>query len=145
MPVEDSPLLEEFKDGLPEKLPDSQGPRKVTRSIIAILGLLTVILAATNFVKSGVALTMFRGKGTVTGYVVDENHIPIVVEIYILGTDIEAMTDQSGYFEIQGVPAGSQSIAAVTEETGDEFPVEVVAGSIVGMGELQLITSDAEE
>ena len=145
MPLEDSPVLEEYKNGLPEKLHDSQGPRKVTRSIIAILGLITFILAAANFVKSGAAVTMFRGKGTVSGYVVDENHIPIVVEIYVLGTDIEARADQSGYFEIQGVPAGSQSIAVVTEEAGDEFPIEVVAGSIVGMGELQLITSDAEE
>lgn len=145
MPLEDSPLLEEYKDGLPEKLPDSQEPRKVTRSIIAILGLVTFILAAANFAQSGAKLSLFIRKGTISGYVVDENQLPILVDIYVLGTDIETRTDSSGYFEIQGVPVGPQSIAAVNEEIGDEFPVEVIAGSIVGMGEIQLITTDAEE
>jgi hypothetical protein len=89
--------------------------------------------------------SMFKGKGTVTGYVVDETLQPLLVDVYVLGTEIEVRSDAAGYFEIQGVPAGVQSIAVVTDETGDEFRVEVVSDSIVGMGEIQLLTDDVDE
>lgn len=145
MSLENSPALDEYKDGLPEKLPPSRGPRKTARSIIAILVILTLVLAAANFVQSSSDLAVFIRKGTITGYVVDEATQPLIVDVYVLGTDIETRTDASGYFEIQGVPVGKQSIAVATDVTGDEFEVEVVAGSIVGMGEIQLITSDPDE
>ena len=145
MTLEDSPSLNEFKNGLPDELPKSRGPRKLTRSIIAILGIITLILATANFVRSGTVLAMFKGKGTVTGYVIDETYQPLLVEVYVLGTEIEARSDASGYFEIQGVPAGLQSIAIVTEDTGEEFQVEVFSNSIAGMGEIQLETTDVDE
>jgi hypothetical protein len=138
MAYEQSPSLRTYEQGLPSTPPpDRSARRKWLWVIISVLAVATVTLAVITFARS-TAAAILVGTGTVTGKVVDESNRPIVAEIFVLHTNIEAKSNSDGTFEIRGVPAGQQSVVVAYQGAGREIVVDVVAGAQVNMGTVQL-------
>ncbi|MGC8879184.1 MAG: hypothetical protein ACP5R2_08165 [Anaerolineae bacterium] len=138
MAYEQSPSLKTYEQGLPSApLPDTSARRKWLWVIITLLAVATVALAVITFARS-TAAAILVGTGTVTGKAVDESNRPIVAQIFVLHTNIEAKSNPDGTFEIHGVPAGQQSIVVAYQGAGREIVVDVVAGTRVHMGTVQL-------
>lgn len=135
--MERSPSLEEYKDGMPEKLPDSSGRRRRAWITIAVLAALALAFGVVNLVRSD-AFAHLAGVGGVKGVVVDEKGQPLAAEVFVLKSNLEAQADASGYFEIQGVPAGQQTLIIGYLARGVEVPVRVAGGETRDLGRIQL-------
>ncbi len=133
---EESPSLEEFEHGLPEKLPDQGARRRGVRIAIVVLLVIASLLTLTNFMRSQTAAFLL-GTGTVRGVVLDNRGQPFQGEVYILGTDLVAVTDANGAFELSRVPAGDQSLIVADSEIGREFRIRVTAGETLDVGEIR--------
>lgn len=138
MAYEQSPSLEAYEKGLPSSPPpDTSTHRKWLWVVITVLAAVTVALAVIAFARS-TTMAILVGTGTVTGRVVDESNRPIVAEIFVLHTNIEANSDSNGTFEIHGVPTGQQSIVVAYQGAGREITIDVLAGAKVDVGTVQL-------
>lgn len=138
MAYERSPSLKTYGEGLPSSPPpDTSAQRKWFWVVITVLAVTTVALAVITFARSTTAAILV-GTGTVTGKVVDESNQPIVAEVFVLHTNIEAKSNADGIFEIHGVPAGPQSVVVAYQGAGREIMVDVVAGAQVNIGTVQL-------
>lgn len=141
MTFEDSPSLEDFSEGMPEQLPDPYAKRKRVWAAIGGMFIVTMVLIVLNVLQSGAAAVPGR-TGTVSGIVVSHSGKPLDAFIFVIGTDIEGRTDDTGYFEVSGVPVRTQSIVVTYQGMGKEFPVTLTSGSNTYLGE---ITLDATE
>ena len=144
MTLENSPSLEEFKEGIPGKLSDPSKKRKKVYTFISILFAFVLFLLGVSFAQSNAA-EILAGKGAVSGVVFDENHQPFDGYIFIIGTELEAKTDIEGRFLLENIPAGMRFLVIANEYAGYEFPVEVVAGTNTNIGELQFIATALPE
>lgn len=144
MSMQDSPSLDNFENGLPDELPkDKVSPKKlILRISIGVLSALFVILTIINLIQTDTVSTL-SGKGIVMGIVLDEDGLPAEADIYIIGTELEAKTDVNGAFKLENVPGGFQSVAVFIGDGGVEYPVTVVAGSAVDIGQVQIETTPA--
>jgi|GEM_PF-567237 hypothetical protein len=122
-------------------LPDSSRKRRVVWALIFGLLLLSIGLAVLNAAQDG-TFAILAGTGTVTGAVYDELGNPVVAEIFIFRTNISTYSDQTGYFKLEGVPAGQQVVLVAYRKVGREYPVEVVAGQTTEMAAAHFIASD---
>jgi hypothetical protein len=139
MSLQDSPSLEYYKDGYRDA-PDPNKGKKRTWIIIGALGALVVVLGVFAFLQSGGGV-LLSGKGTVTGYAVDEEGNPIRVEVLIFDTNILEVSDEEGYFIIRDVPAGKQSVIVAADEIASEVEVYVVAGTENTVGTVTVPTN----
>ena len=140
MAFEKSPSLEEFEDGMPQKLSDPSARRKRIRTLaLLVIGLLLVFLAI-SFAQSD-ASALLAGKGSLSGQALDDSGAPFQGYILIVGTEIEVETNADGTFLVEGVPAGTRTLVLANEYAGYEFPVVVVAGETVDIGDIQFITT----
>ena len=140
MSLEKSPSLDQFQDGMPSKLPDQKSKRKRIFTIMMTLVVIIITLGIINFLQSDTA-AILSGTGTITGIVVDENGDPIEAEIYVLGTKVDGLADSDGYFIIDGVPSGNQSIAVAYQGSGFEYPVFIQPGESTKLGEIRFIST----
>ena len=133
MPVEDSPKLEQFSQGIPEHLPG--GPRKMTPVRWVLVGLIVaaVALGAANLIRRG-ALAGLASSGTVTGWVLDETGQPVQAEAFWVGSTDRAAADAAGRFTLAGVPPGEQVVVVAYRMLGREVPVTVQAGQTHDVG-----------
>ncbi len=138
MQLEQSPGFDQYKDGLPEPPPDAEAKRKRFRLLLLALLLVVLTLSALNFLGSK-SMSILSGTGAVTGVVVDRDGQPFQGQIFILGTELSAAVDANGRFFLDNVPAGAQILIVADDALGREFPVEVIAGETVEMGQLQFI------
>ncbi len=130
MKLQDSPSLDEYTEGIPEdqiETRDSTGSKKQLWVVISVLGLLVLTLVGLNLWQSE-TLDLLTGKGVVTGYAIDENEIPIPVEVIIFGEDIHIDSDEGGYFEVHNVPEGEQSVIVAFGDIAVEVSINVQAG-----------------
>ncbi len=144
MAFEKSPSLEEFEDGIPQKLSDPSARRKRVRMLVLLVVIFLLFLLAISFAQSD-ASALLAGKGSLSGQALDDNRQPFQGYIYILGTEIETVTDAEGYFLVESVPAGTRTLILANEYAGYEFPVLVVAGETVDIGMIQFITTATPE
>ncbi len=138
MQLEQSPGFDQYKDGLPEPPPDPAAQRKRFRLLLLALLLVVLILSALNFLGSK-SMSILTGSGAVTGVVVDQDGRPFQCQVVILGTELSAATDSNGRFLLDRVPAGAQILIVADDALGREFPVEVIPGETVEMGQLQFV------
>jgi hypothetical protein len=117
-------------------------PRKITptaqkriRIIILFLSLFVFSLASINVLKSD-ATSALRGKGSMAGRVVDSYGKPFVGKIFVEGTQLEAITNPDGSFEMKDVPAGRRLVVISDGTIGNEFAVDIVAGQTIDLGKL---------
>jgi hypothetical protein len=141
MAYEESPQLDDFKNGIPNTLPDHVKNQRRNRRTIGILIFIFVILSVINSRQFRVLSVLISGTGSVTGTVVNEFGQPILAEIFVIGTDIEDRTGLEGNFIVDGIPSGKQSIVLAVQEGGVEYKVDVIAGSIVNLGRIQLVST----
>ncbi|GAB4505086.1 MAG: hypothetical protein Fur0043_20810 [Anaerolineales bacterium] len=138
MQLEKSPGFDQYKDGLPEPPPDPALRRRRFRLVLLTLLLAILALSAINFLGSKSA-AILSGNGAVTGVVVGPDGQPFQGQIFILGTELSAATDANGRFFLDHVPAGAQILIVADDALGREFPIEVIPGETVEMGQIQFI------
>lgn len=136
MSLDSSPSLDEFKDGMPSKLPDQKKRRRNTWIFILVLFIAALALGLVNFLQSDTAALM-SGTGSISGIVIDENGAPVAAQGYILGTIVRGAANESGQFNLNGVPSGEQSIAVAYQGSGFEVPAFIQAGQNTNLGELK--------
>jgi hypothetical protein len=138
MRLEKSPGFEQYKDGIPDPPPDPADNRRRFRMVLLAALLLVLLLSIGNFLGSQTA-ALLTGTGSVTGTVIDEQGQAFRGEIFILGTELAVSTDPNGHFAMDRVPAGAQSLIVADDLFGREFPIQVVAGETIDVGQLQFV------
>lgn len=140
MSFENSPSLDEFENGIPKKLSDPSARRNRVRFLGILFVALLLILMGVSFADSNAA-DLLAAKGSISGQAIDENGHPFVGDILILGSEVQAKTQADGSFLIEGVPAGARVLVLANAYTGYEFPVQVIAGETVAVGQIQFIAT----
>jgi hypothetical protein len=137
MPLEDSPSLDYYKEGMPEKLPDSNINRRRLLGVMGILLLIILIVEGVNFLRSPLGVIL-RGQATIQGQIVNQLGQPIPAEIIILETRKSVVAGNDGRFVMENVPAGQISVVANYQGTGVEIPVSLNAGSYFDLGQIRV-------
>ena len=135
MSFQDSPSLEYYKDGYQEP-PKPEKKNKRTWILLGAVIAMSILLFAVLLRQNKLA-----GSGTITGYAVDEGDNPIQVEVLIFGTNDIVLSELDGYFRVDGVPAGSQSIIVAYGGIATEVEAVVRAKSEVDLGKIVVPTS----
>jgi hypothetical protein len=138
MQLEQSPGFDQYKDGLPEPPPDPAIRRKRFRLFLLALLLLVLALSAINFLGSKSA-AILTGTGAISGTVIGPDGEPFQGEIFVLGTDLQTTTDADGRFFLDRVPAGPRLLIVADDSLGREFPLQVIPGETVDMGQIQFV------
>jgi hypothetical protein len=141
MQFDDSPSLDQFKNGMPEKLPDHNERAKKFRILLLVITLIVVLIGFSVVLKDTHTLENLTATGVVRGRVVDENGQPFHGNIFILGTGLAAQTDADGNFEIRRVPAGEQILIVADEFIGRDFTIQVTTASELQIGEIRFETT----
>lgn len=139
MTFDQSPSLNEYKDGLGGKKRNKERRKKIQRLLMILAGL---ILAAGiyNFARSDTAASLL-GKGSLTGIVVNERNQPLEARIFVPGTDIQGQTNSNGQFTLDNVPANTETIVIGISGAGHEIPVEVQAGNLTNLGQIKFVST----
>lgn len=141
MQFDDSPSLDQFQNGMPEKAPNPNVPLKKFRILLLVLTLAVALIGFSVVLKSTGTLKNITATGLVRGRVVDENGQPFHGSIFILGTDLETQTDVNGNFELSGVPAGEQILIVADDLIGRDFTIQIATASELQMGEIRFETT----
>ncbi|MEA3351135.1 MAG: carboxypeptidase-like regulatory domain-containing protein [Chloroflexota bacterium] len=140
MPLDSSPSINEYKDGIPPKYSSSSRRKKRLWIFIGCLAALVLVLGTVNFLQSDVGAIVVN-TGTVAGTVVDENGKPVEAQIYILSTSVKGIANSEGYFQIDSVPAGNQAVVVAYRGSGFEYPANIRAGEITDLGEVRFVST----
>lgn len=54
-----------------------------------------------------------------------------------MGTSLETQTAADGAFLLEGVPSGDQILIIADDQIGRDFPIHVVAGKQVALGQIR--------
>ena len=137
MPLEESPSLEAYKNGLPGDSPDPSSKKQKMRTIIYVLIAVVLLLTAINYLESDQG-KLLRGKGTVVGFCIDQGGEPITADIFISGFDIKTKADENGKFELRNVPSGMRTVVMAYDYIGVEVDVSIVAGTTLDLGQIRI-------
>jgi hypothetical protein len=140
MSLENSPSLNEYRLGLPERPPDLSARRR-RWLIIGILVLLVISIWLLNIFSKSTVFQVVTGTGNIAGRVVGPGGAPVQAEVFVPGTNIKTQTDQDGRFALQNVPAGEHSLIVGLEVSGYEFPLNVQAGESLDLGDLRIVST----
>ncbi|HET59573.1 MAG TPA: carboxypeptidase regulatory-like domain-containing protein [Chloroflexi bacterium] len=123
--------------------PKPEGNTKLRLILIAVIGVL-FLLVLLRLGQSSLR-TNLQATGSINGYAVNEIGMPIRVEVMVYGTDILVMSDEIGYFEIDGVPVGERSVIVAFGYIASEVIVEVAANDETSVGHVTVPVSLHEE
>lgn len=139
MQFDESPNLDQFKDGMPEikKTPDPQVGRRRFRILLLITFIIVALIGLVPVFKENNTLATLTSTAVVRGRVVNANGLPFNGEIFILGTDLKTQTDANGTFELKRVPSGEQILIVADELIGRDFPIQVTTATTLEMGEIR--------
>jgi hypothetical protein len=141
MQFDESPQLDQFKDGMPENAPDPDIKRKKFRVLLLTTFVVVALIGLTLALKETNTLAALTSTAVVRGRVVDANGMPFNGEIFILGTDIRTQTDANGNFELKRVPSGEQVLIVADELIGRDFSIQVTTATILEMGDIRFETT----
>lgn len=141
MKLDDSPSLDQFQNGMPEKAPDPNLRLKKFRILILVLTLVVALTGFSVVLKDTRILENVTATGLVRGRVIDENGQPFHGSIFILGTDLETQTDANGNFELSGVPAGEQILIVADDLIGRDFTIQITTAVELQLGEIRFETT----
>jgi hypothetical protein len=129
---EDSPSAESLLDGIPETTSNDPRGRRVAIGILAIIviGLFIAVFAQRQ------AFQNLTGTGNVSGVAIDTLDRPAQVEVFVLGTDLSAVANPNGEFEVKNVPAGNQVVVVTYQGMGEEVNAAVEPGETIHLGEI---------
>jgi len=152
MPLEDSPSLEEYRQGIPP-LPEEIGsmekpPRRTGRLgwwlAIAALGVVALALAVWNVLRTGNVPNSEAGFGEVVGRVVDAAGNPVRAEILVDVGDMRVQAEPDGRFRLTNVPAGRRALLIGYMYMAREYFVTVRANTTVDVGQITMPSSVRE-
>ncbi len=144
MSLEDSPTLgNDFQWEDNPELEESGPPKgqRTARIVIAALVIIGLILGGINFLQSDTGAQL-AGKGSISGFAVNEADLPVAVEVFVVGHSIEVQSDDDGNFSLDGIPAGEQIIVIGYQGMGHEFPVSIIPGEDVSLGQVRVIETE---
>lgn len=141
MKLDDSPSLDQFQNGMPEKAPDPNLRLKKFRILLLILTFVITLTGFSVVLKNTRILENITATGLVRGRVIDENGQPFHGRILILGTDLETQTDTHGNFELSGVPAGEQILIIADDLIGRDFTIQITTAVELQLGEIRFETT----
>jgi len=131
--MENSPSLEQYKQGIPEPPPDPAIRRKKLRIAIGILAGLIIVLSLVYFVVQRSAAAA-ANSGAVTGRVVLADGTPVLAEVFLAGSEQVVNTDADGRFTLANLPVGQHKIVVAFEYQGQEVAVDLSAGVLTDIG-----------
>ena len=137
MSLDESPSLDQFQNGMPEKLPDPDSRVKKFRILLLIMAFVVALAGISVVLKNTRTLETLTATGLVRGRVVDQNGQPFHGRIFILGTKLATQTDANGNFEISRVPSGEQRLIVADNLIGRDFKIQVNIASELQMGEIR--------
>jgi hypothetical protein len=140
MSFENSPSLDDFKEGLPVKPPDSSVGKRRMRISLGILSVVALLLVLANFLQTDTA-ALIIGTGSVKGIALETNGAPFIGRAFIVGVDKIVTTSSDGSFLLDGIPAGAQTLVVADLNTGNGYPVKVVAGQTINVGQVQFVAT----
>ncbi|MCA2001804.1 MAG: carboxypeptidase-like regulatory domain-containing protein, partial [Chloroflexi bacterium] len=138
MSFEESPSLEQYRNGLPENIPDPSRRLRIFRKILLALLFVALGMLLVRLWQIG----SLAGTGSVTGITLDPQGNPLRAEISVAGAAVFATADENGHFVLSGVPAGVRSLVIGYRAVGREISVQVAAGQTVDIGEFRFSPSD---
>lgn len=140
MSLNNSPSLQGFSPIAPEEKPMG---KKRSWTVIAILFVVVIALAAFNFLRSDQGATVLRGSGSISGRVVDMNGTALEqAEVFVENGNLSVRTDANGNFLLEGVAVGEHVLVAGYEGIGVEHTVMVTAGRLVDAGTFVIDIAD---
>jgi len=137
MPLEDSPSLDIYKNGIPNKLPDLSKKKKLIKYFIYGLLLLTITLGVTSLLKSN-TIALLSGSGSISGFTVNENNQPVSAEVFLSGFDESVFADENGYFLLKNLPPGDFTLLVGYDFVAQGYPVTIKSGKNVDLGYLEV-------
>jgi hypothetical protein len=140
MSLQDSPGFDQTSFDESEGQLQPQSYRHRLWWVIGGLALVLLALAVVNYAGAG-AVERVSSKGAVTGIVVSEEGNGVLAEVFIAGTNLETFTDETGNFSLESIPEGQRILVVGYEQTGWEFPVTIVAGQTIDLGEISVIAT----
>ena len=139
MSLQDSPSLDDFKEGLEagsQRSRSSQTRRMIIYALLAALGAVIVW----NQVSSR-DLTPQQGTAVVVGRVVDENGQPLPAEVMVFGTNIQTAANAAGEFRIDDLSPGEVLLVIGYDDTAFQQTLILEPGEILDVGEIQYVTT----
>ena len=137
MQFDESPNLDQFKDGMPENLPKPDAGRRKFRIILLVTFIVVTLIGFALVLKENNTLATLTSTAVVRGRVVDNSGLPFKGEIFILGTELKTQTDANGNFELSRVPSGKQLLIVADNLIGRDFPIQVITATTLEMGEIR--------
>ena len=137
MPLENSPSLNNYSNGIPDDIPGPAEKKKSINFIIYTLFGVIVILGIFSILKRNNTIQL-AGSGTISGYTVNQYDQPVPAEVFISGSDETIIADENGYFQLDRVPVGDYSLIVGYNFVGSEYPVNVSSKSNTEMGRLEV-------
>ena len=144
MSLQNSPGFEQVKIDHVSDAPSPKHSRGWVRGIIIFLILTLTGLIFINYAGSA-DLNVLRGRGSVSGFVVDERGNAVKAEIIVAGTDLKIMTDDSGKFLLNDIPEGQRMLVVGYDLTGWEYPVVIIAGQTTEVGRISVVTTQTPD
>jgi hypothetical protein len=141
MQFDESPDLEQFKDGMPEKPSDPDTGHRRFRIVLLATFIVVTLIGLALVLKQTHALATLTSTAIVRGRVTDESGQPFKGEIYILGTNLKAQTDANGNFELSRVPSGKQVLIVADKLIGRDFSIQVTTATTLEMGDIRFETT----
>jgi hypothetical protein len=141
MQFDESPNLDQFKDGMPDHMPDPHVGRRRFRVVLLITFIVVTLIGFALVLKENNTLATLTSTAIVRGRVVDESGLPFSGKIFILGTDLKTQTDVNGNFELSRVPSGKQVLIVADELIGRDFSIQVTTATTLEMGEIRFETT----
>jgi len=134
---------QDFSKGFVYNTEEQRGKGKLSLVLVVVTVLMIVLVAFTTLQNT----TIFAGSqpGTLTGFAVDEMGAPIQVEVSVYDTNIKVVSDAYGFFRINDVPGGDQSVIVAYGRVASEVKVNVKSGDVTDVGAVVVQTSLVEE
>jgi hypothetical protein len=128
--------VHEIEESIKKETPKEKPPKKkwVRITLLLLLGL-AIILEGINLKNSQVFQSL-AGNGTINGLVVNSRLTPVPADIYVLGSELSAKTNDLGQFNLSNVPAGKVTLIIAYQGMGKEFLVKMNGGETISIGQV---------
>jgi len=130
-----SPSLQEYKDGIPEKRRDPNVRKKTLRLVLLVFFVIVLSLLFMLFLNTSLGARL-TNRGTLTGQVVDSQDQPLIAQVFVLGAAHPVKTAADGSFTYKNAPAGNRYLTIAYHGKVVEYQVQVQAGAIVDLGNI---------